>query len=202
MKGRSIRLPPDVIKRCIEYGEQFVESYREGNNPWSRAVSSHGAEHNPVLQANAKMAECAFCLLLGLSIDDLYWDDSDAHHHDVLFHSLRVDVKHTSSRGRFLIWPIRKIAHLPNKKIDVLVLVRGDRPQCDFEISGWVGKRRFIAEHRLSDENDPLPTVGTPCMELEDLWSAEDLFALDPLVAMKKRLTQWLVSTEKTAVGD
>ena len=72
-KRIRVQLPSDLLARCIKAGEIIVQDLLNPTtleDSMSAAISSHGAELDPILQANAKAAECAFCLWAGF--DPLY----------------------------------------------------------------------------------------------------------------------------------
>jgi hypothetical protein len=72
----SVTLPSDVIERCRRHGVQMSKDLlhpQNRGNAMSAAVSSHGAEKDPVLLGRSKMAECVFCGWAGIDIERLHW---------------------------------------------------------------------------------------------------------------------------------
>jgi hypothetical protein len=166
MDMNKVTLPPEIQKRCWRYGEHIVLDYDSGWNARSREVSSHGAETNIELQALARMAECAFCIWLGRSIEALNWSRYCDDGYDTPSSMGRVDVKHTKA-GRLLIWPVRKNDLYQSKRFDVLVLVIGG-PEI-FEIAGWISKEAFRQRHQIAPEGHKL-FPGTRFMDRDALW--------------------------------
>ena len=174
MDLRLVTLPPDLIARCQQYGVGVVESYAAGRNRGSRALSSHGAEGNAILQATGKMAECAFCRWAGLNPDEaLNWSGhSDPGFDALMAYGLRVDTKMTGWNGRCLIWPINKTFLLKDEPLDILVLVKAKPPL--FQIAGWIGRDAFLIGHRVAGPNHKLDE-GTWYMDQDDLWQPSEL---------------------------
>jgi hypothetical protein len=176
MKRIHVQLPSSLLARCIKAGEIIV---RDLLNPssledaMSAAISSHGAELDPILQANAKAAECAFCLWAGF--DPLYsirWRHAD-HGYDVVWFNVRIDVKQTCHRNGRLIWPINKTRLLKDQKnFDVFVLACGSC--ADFDLCGWITKTDFLNSYRISNGADGL-TAGTWFLEQRELREMETL---------------------------
>lgn len=140
-----VALPRDLQRRCWRFGLDFVESLK--NPPTqsaanSAAVSSHGIERDPIKQAWAKMAECAFCYWGGVDVEELKWETDRADPgSDIKWNYFyKIDVKHTFWPNGYLIWPVNKRSFFDSKDFDILVLVRG---KTDFELAGWCWKREF-----------------------------------------------------------
>jgi len=169
-----VTLPNDVIDRCMRFGCDVVLAYRSGQNANSLSVSSHGAELNPYLQAQAKAGECAACHFFGLPIDCLNWRNRPDAGHDLIFAGRRIDVKTIDADKRFLIWPVRKINLFASKQFDLFVLVCGTFPQFVFEVAGFISKSTFAARHRVADDRHAL-AVGTWYMDRNELLPIADL---------------------------
>jgi len=162
----KIELPLEVQKRCRDYAGLIVRDYASGWNSRSRSVSSHDAESNIELQELARMAECAFCVWLGQSVEGLNWSRHCDSGYDTATEMGRADVKHTKG-GRYLIWPIRKNHLFETKQFDVLVLVVGG-PDV-FEVAGWIPKEGFWQRHEIASEGHKL-FPGTWFMDRKNLW--------------------------------
>jgi hypothetical protein len=168
-----VQIPQSLIDKCIDHGKRIVATYRNGGNAASLAVSSHGAQHNPHLQATGKIAECAFFLWMG--VDPLLfvnWTDHCDRGCDARFHGVRFDIKTTTMRGQYLIWPINKNGFYESKGFDALALIKLDL--CTAELTGWVSKARFLAEHQVADEAHKLD-CGTWYMHERELSRFDDL---------------------------
>lgn len=167
---REVILPDDLVSLCEEHGRKIVEGYASGRNAASRAVSSHGAENDPILQAKGKMAEVAFCLWAGLDpIQNLNWSENVDKGFDVHFHNYKLDIKWIRSGYHFLIWPVNKRRFYLDTRFGALVLVRGDGPS--FCIHKWITKAGFFCEKQIAP--DPMQkgiTPGTWFMEDKNLW--------------------------------
>lgn len=158
-----VTLPSKVIRRCLIHGCNIVDAYRKGLNGNSLAVSSHGAEHDPFLQAQAKMGECAFCLWAGLSCDVLKWNNRADSGFDVVVGSVRIDVKTIEMGRRFLIWPVNKRGFFHEKIFDAFVLVKAELPS--FTIAGHISKDAFFEQRQVACANHLLD---------EGTWYVED----------------------------
>jgi hypothetical protein len=134
-----ITLDRATTDRCVEYGHQAVRDYEAGRADRSLAFSSHGAERNPKLQAESKMAECILARRLDLSVDPLF--NSPFFSYDVETLRLNLDVKQTSLHGRYLIWPVRKNDIFASKAFDHLALVKSDWNRG--APAGWIEKWEF-----------------------------------------------------------
>lgn len=151
----------------------MVRDYRAGRCESSRAVSSHGAEHDNWLQAKAKMAECAFAIWAGADpVEVVRWEAGPDTGADVVLAGIRFDVKWMQGHGRFLIWPIRKAAIYDTKQFDAFVAVRGDGP-CQ-QVIGWISKRQFRDKHHVAGEGHKL-TFGTWYLDLAETWPLDTL---------------------------
>jgi hypothetical protein len=132
----------------------------------SAALTTHGAELDPVLQANAKAAECAFCLWAGF--DPLYavrWRHADSGY-DVVWFTVRIDVKQTCHRNGRLLWPIGKQKIIDRKDFDVFVLACGSG--ADFDLCGWITKTSFLKHYKTADGKNGM-TSGTWFMDQAEL---------------------------------
>jgi hypothetical protein len=168
LKHKTV-LPPELRRRCREHGRAMAASYARGENPASHAVSSHGADTDPNLLAESKMAECAFCLWACIDpLAELNWDNApDAW--DVRYCGRYLDIKHTAGlTSRLLIWPYRKVFFYDQTKFDALVLVRGADPI--FEVIGWTGKAEFKAKRSIAAPGDRRGlTPGTWFLDMSQL---------------------------------
>lgn len=171
-KQRDIVLSDDLVKRCLDAGQARVDGYKRGDYPKGLALSSHGAELNPVLQANSVGGECAFAIWGGKDpLRAVKWKPVEDGGHDIQFYCFRVDVKTIDRHKKLLIWPVNKKRLFMEKDFTTLVLVKGELPK--FTIAKWISKEAFYNECSL----DELPgiTPGTPWMKEEDLWSISTL---------------------------
>jgi hypothetical protein len=170
-----VRLPPDVIERCERHGQRIVENYRIGRNRGSLALSSHGAQNNPIVQAEGKMYECAFALWGGLHIEqDVNWSGYSDPGYDFEINGSRFDIKGTRETGKYLIWPVNKRRLLQNEPFHFLVLVRGRPPI--FEICGFISKQGFLSCYCEATENSCL-TPGTWFVHVDRLKPATRLLS-------------------------
>ena len=175
-KRISIRLPNDLLERCYQFGKQIVAELANPTNQstmQSAALSSHGAQNDLNLQIDAKAAECAFCLWVGLEPETaLHWNNHADTGFDVTWYTTRIDVKHTRHDNGSLIWPIKKQHLYLEKMFDAFVLVTGhDR---NFNLVGWVTKDGFLANHRIAQPGLNL-TVGTWYLMQHRLREMEEL---------------------------
>lgn len=155
----TVVLEKAVIDRCYEFAHQIVSNYVGGHNDRSRSVSSHGADVDIELQARAKMAECAFAIWARIGIERVSWMLGPDNGADFTVRAnLRVDIKHTGLRSRYLIWPLRKNALFESKQFDAIVLVKSEADL--FEISGWISKIEFSRRKLTAAEGHAL-TAGT-----------------------------------------
>jgi len=139
MASKLIDLKDALWIRCLAEGEAIVSGYANSMSERSRAVSTHGAERNAFLQAQAKAAECIFALTFGFAVEPVFRDSHRAY--DFLLGAVRVDVKRTDIVGRYLIWPIGKNAIFESKGFDALALVKNDGPRG--WVQGFIGKAEF-----------------------------------------------------------
>jgi hypothetical protein len=157
----DVRLPDVWIARCWKHARKIVCDYAVGKHAPSLAVSSHGAEKNIGLQAQAKMAEVAFAIWCGCDPEAVVnWSGEIDPGFDV-FHKIKFDVKHTA-HGHRLIWPINKNDFFDSKDFDALVLVRGESPL--FNIWKWIWKKDFRRGRLIAGEGHDL-TPGTRYMD-------------------------------------
>jgi hypothetical protein len=138
-------LPSDLLGACVRYGKTLRAHYASGGSPQSRAFSSHGAENNPILLGESKMAECIFCMEAGLNPREaLKWSvDHPDGDYDCLLRQVRVDVKYTGINSRYLIWPINKNPIFDSKGFDALVLIKLDGDRGRGFVQGWMTKASF-----------------------------------------------------------
>lgn len=163
-----IEVPPELVRRCEEWGPWFVEHLAKGGSPHTLALASHGAETNPVLQAQSKIAECIFALHMDLDPDSAvgWFSEQPDDTWDVLVGETRVDVKGTGLNSHFLIWPIRKNPTFDKKRFHVLALVKTDGTRG--YVHGWIGKRSFRRGREIAGPGHPL-TEGTRFMHEDKL---------------------------------
>jgi hypothetical protein len=163
-----VTLPREWQDRSRLYGQQVVATYQSGGCRASLAVSSHGAEKDPALQAQAKMAECAFCIWGGLDPAVLKWNAGRCDRgYDLIWRGLRVDVKRTTKFGSYMIWPINKRFFFGAAEFDILLLARG--ANASWEINGWISKAIFAREHETAGPGHRL-NAGPWCMHERNLW--------------------------------
>lgn len=172
------KLPSELCSQCWEFGQAMVVHYAGGGSPRSRAVSSHGAESNPVLHAESKVAECVaamhFELFPGVA---LKWVANNADRGwDLIVARTRVDVKQVSCGKRYLLWPIKKNEFFDDKEFDVLMLVETETSMIAGNpvgsargfVAGWISKRRFRREREVAGDGHALDP-GTRYIEKSKL---------------------------------
>lgn len=171
MATKHVTLPRELYVRCMTAGATTVQDLQKPTtvgDALSAAISSHGAELDPVLQGEAKAAECAVCLWIGLDPDKaVHWRHTD-NGYDVYW-VLRYDVKHSKHDNARLIWPIKKRHLLAQKQFDAFILVTGGQGQ--YDLRSWITKVDFQHTHHIATESDGL-TPGTwflPQRELNDI---------------------------------
>ena len=175
-----IELPPDLVRDCDQWGHWIVAHYAGGGSSQSRAFSSHGAENNPVLQSNSKIAECIFAL--HMNMDPRQAVRSSLESWDIKVGQTLVDVKRTELDNKFLIWPINKNPIYATKHFHVLALVKtasqrdagGAAINASGYVRGWIGKRSFAARRQIAGPAHKL-TEGTWHMH-EDLLHRVGIF--------------------------
>jgi hypothetical protein len=173
MDSNHITLPPETIKKCWNFARDIVAQYERGQSPNSLAYSSHGAERNIRLQAQAKGAECAFASWLGGDIDRLHWDDGADLGFDLAEREFQFDVKQSGPCSRWLIWPVNKNVIFQAKRFNALALMLGEMPE--FNFTGWIEKRRFFEQKSVAGCGHKL-TEGTWYLDRD---SAEVCWAVD-----------------------
>ncbi len=172
--NHKIVLPEKLIQRCNKFGERVVDSYRAGLNQASLSVSYRGADKNVALQAEAKMAECAFCLWAGLDpIETLHWGRAADLGYDVIYKGSRLDIKWVGLGRKYLIWSKAKNDFFDTRPFDAFVLVKGLRPR--FEVSGWLSKYDFYHRHGIAGRSHVLDE-GTWFMDSRELWGMDDFY--------------------------
>lgn len=169
----TVVLPPELVERAERWAQQVVDDYAAGRNAASRAVTCFDAHSNVRLQAHAKMAECAFALFAGTDPKfSITWNRHCDGGSDFFWRGKRWDIKATSARGQYLIWPIAKNHIYASKHFDMLALVRGDVPR--FEIAGFVSKEEFFAHKQVSPGPPQHPLfAGTWHMHVSNLWGPQ-----------------------------
>lgn len=132
-------------------------------------IATHGIENNPEALLDARGAEVALCLYLGLDpMTAMLWQRHGDPGYDVRSPKPHFyDVKHVFWHRRLLIWPVKKNNKFERYQFDRLVLVRGHMPE--FEICGWATKDKFRAQRLTSGPGHKLPDVGTWHMDIDQL---------------------------------
>ena len=167
-----VTLPSIYIDRCIAQGELIVAGYAMGLNSASRAVSYRGAECDEKLQAEAKMAECAFCVWADIDpFKALHWGKRTDAGFDVVYNDARLDIKWAGPRGRYLIWSKAKNHIFDSKPVDALILVTGERPLV--KVRGWLNKSEFCERRQTATQSHVLDE-GTWFVHHSNLWSMDD----------------------------
>ncbi len=162
MISGPVTLTDDYVARCLAYGDAACQEWVKPG-PASRIRSTHGSSTKPLLQAEAKMAEVAACLTLGVDPETLHWDHLKADHGcDILFRDTRLDVKHARLNSQYLIWPMDRWDIFEKAEIDVLLGVRGEAPT--FTCYGWVTKVEFAQHHSIAGPDHCL-SEGTRCLK-------------------------------------
>lgn len=175
-KDLSIKVPLDLRIRCWQFGHDSCEDYEHGKKDASLKYATHGIERDPKGQANAKMAECAFCLWAGLDPwNALDWSEYPDDDYDTIYKGVRVDVKRTSPYGQYLFWPYNK-GKVRHRNFDAFVLVAGKEPR--FSMVGWVTKSYFQKHYRVNRGEVPLH-LGDKYIQPSELWDMHkfDLYA-------------------------
>jgi hypothetical protein len=162
LKVLAVSLPNEVIERCKKHGQAIVDAYLRGDNPRSRSVSSHGADTDPHLQAEAKAAECAACLWAGLSIDQLNWSNHADAGFDIVLCKRKIDIKANGFNDHYLIWPVRKTELFEDKDFDAFLLVKSNLNANRFHIHKWISKKAFRRDHQVAMGGGLTP--GTWCV--------------------------------------
>ena len=172
----DITLLSDVIERCREHGHKMAKKLDEKKdigNVRSAALSSHGAEKDPVLLGRSKMAECVFCQWRGIDINKLNWTAIPDKGFDVVWRSIRVDVKHSSHDDpRYCIWPINKTSLFDSRQFDIIVHVFGIEPT--LTLQGWITKPDFRRWRKIAKNTFGLAD-GTRYVDTERLEPIETL---------------------------
>jgi hypothetical protein len=205
---RLIELDRATIERCVVRGREIVRAHENRDYPQSTALSSHGAEKDPQLQAVAVMAECILAVHLNLSVERVF-EAPPLRPWDILFGGQRIDVKQTGLHGRYLIWPKNKNGIYLSKDFDLLTLVKNDwnvgHPQ------GWIGKQDFYrhksiagAGHKLDPGTWHLDqSVLKPIESLPGLISPDDefeaFFAKRPMSRAELKARAWVESAPRPA---
>lgn len=178
MATKHIRLllPNDLRLLCRKAGELMVEDLKNPQtfgDVLSASISTHGAQLNPFLQADARAAEAIFCLWSGCCDPIPVINRRHADHGwDMMWHSVRIDVKHTQHPRGHLTWPVGKTKIIDQKDFDILVLVVGASQT--FELCGWVTKTHFLKNYQIAG-NGHFLTPGTWFMPQEQLWEIDTL---------------------------
>ena len=147
MKSNRIVLPPDIIKRCQEFGAGVVSRFKNGQKDASLFYATHGFESDERGWALSKMAECAAALWFDMSVECLNWTEK-ADEHDLVVGQTKIQVKHTAFTSRVLLWPFNKIDRF-DEDFNVLLLVKGD--ERNFLLAGWIGKESYRRRHLVSN---------------------------------------------------
>jgi len=179
-KPDSGRITPEQYEWCEKFARKIIANLERPNNAAearSASISSHGAETNFGLQRDAKAAECWFCNWAGLDWKTaLGWRTADDGK-DVLWRTIRLDIKHTPYVNGALIWPYRKAEMFHVKHFDALVLVKGT--EYDFWLDAWTSKTQFKFNHIVADKHDKRFHPGTMYMDQENLWPIRSLVAAE-----------------------
>ena len=172
----SVTLPSDIIERCWKHGQRMVGKFAHPQDIWnirSAALSSHGAEKNVNLLGRSKMAECAFCLWADIDVDRLNWTAIPDDGSDVLWRSIRIDIKHSSHDApRYCIWPRNKTHLFDGKQFDVIVQLFGIEPI--LTLQGWITKHEFRHLRKIAENVRGLDD-GTRYVDTERLEPIETL---------------------------
>jgi hypothetical protein len=142
----DVVLSVEIMQRCDDYGLVQATAYATGLS--STARSSHGIERDPVRLALARKAECALCVALALDpLTALDWSQYPDPGFDAKWFGVRIDVKQTVWRNRYLCYPGAKVVDFHRHGVDIFVLVKSDPPL--FRLAGFVTKARFKAKHQV-----------------------------------------------------
>ena len=123
-----IKLTPEQVAMCHDYAVRFLASRENGGanqkiaDSMEYAVKWDDRDFDVMTvdaQRDGKAAEVAVALFLRKPLSCLSWDcdgpDSGA---DIVHDGLRLDVKCTGPRNRYMIWPVQKIKMYAGKKFD------------------------------------------------------------------------------------
>ncbi len=163
-------LPPEWVQRCWEFAGRVIDSYAAGKKPRSLAIDQAHSEETGELpasrdivkQANARAAEVAVCLELGLDPETaLNWGDKCDVGFDLIVPyngtDLKVDVKN-SPHGDLLLWPKKKNHFYKETPFDVLCFVnaRLEFNRGEYKTRYVIGKWRFYKTKRIAGPDDKL----------------------------------------------
>lgn len=182
MKPLIMKLPRVWMLRSLKFGTDARDSYLKEGSKKDQSRSRPG-----VLTINRQMlgksCECVLCLYQGMdpmkALDwrtpkpDVGWD--------LIIRTAKVDVKGTDTE--YLMWNVRKRHELVNCPADRFVLIRRlKRPpkkeennadalmELDqFEVTGWIGVKEFIAKHHVAGPDHPHLEVHTQHMHMSEI---------------------------------
>jgi hypothetical protein len=172
-----IEVPQYLVDRSKLFAEKLCAHFASGGSPASRAVSGdRGIESNPVLQAQAKIGECAAAILFGLNpLTEVKWNLIPDKGSDLIVDDVKFDVKTTLPPFK-LIWS-RDVNHLyHSKEFDHLVSVSIDEKNWrECSIEGYMPKATFFERKKISDGKNSRLEVDTWFMDKRDLYDMADL---------------------------
>jgi hypothetical protein len=161
-----IDAPRELVDRCIEWGRASKRGYREGKKEASRKYARPGIAESLDAQSMGKLGEVAFCLWANLDpLRELDWSPRLDPGFDLILNRARIDIK--ASNTDCLIWPVTKNRRLDTAPVDIFVLAEA-RQRPTIYLSGWITKKRFVAQHRQADEAHAFDT-GTKFIHCSQL---------------------------------
>jgi hypothetical protein len=166
LKPGLIKLPSDLVVRSAEFAVMVVERYATGQSEASRSVSYRDADKNVRLWAEAKMAECIFCIERSINCDVLNWS-GEPDHYDLVCNGKRIDVKSTGLNGKYLIWSKAKNHLYHQKEFDYLVFTKVSALGVGGSF-GYISKLDFFNRKKIAPHGHQLD-VGTWYVDESDL---------------------------------
>jgi hypothetical protein len=173
-RPKWIVLPSDLVRRCRQYGYEAVAKYARGEQENSHAYSYRGADKDPEVWQLSKMGECVFAIEHALdplaAVNWICRPDK----HDVQLDNVRVEIKSSHPRAKYLFWSIVKNGLFAAAEFDVIVLTR---VSLKYEVgysAGWVTKQEFADQHLVAGPDHKLDE-GTWYMEQPSLHEMQTL---------------------------
>jgi hypothetical protein len=150
-----ITIPPELIERCREYANRVCAGYDRGLNQRSAKLTLNDIAHDPLTQTMSRVAECAFCLFVDISVELLNWTDYCDNGLDCPWDRLTYDVKSTAwdDRHNNLIYSAAKTHFYDEMPFDRLIMIKVAMPHCRYcQVRGWVDKDVFLLRHELAPQ--------------------------------------------------
>lgn len=183
----DLELPQYLYVKCELFAFNIIESIK---NPQTEAEarSSLLAMDGAIdfdKQRDAKAAECIFALWCDLDpLKALFWSGPDSGH-DLIWHDVLFDVKHTQTDNGCLIWPKSKNHLWFTKVFDAFVLVTGT--EFHFRLCKWIPKHHFQRSYKTAGQNHFL-AQGTWYLEQKNLYPVWALPSCLPMcISLRKQ---------------